>query len=330
MTMVARKDGPRPAVIGTCTLTSRPQAGAAEMLADRLVMVDGMAREAARQGWALDVVVVPEFAQPPDARSAADAAEPMDGPTLTAFAEKARQHHTYVAAPVYLRSGDDTFNSVVMLGRDGEPLGAYHKAFPVMMTDGSLERGVTPGDSFPVFDLDFGRVAAQICWDASFPEGWRALGEQQAELVLYPTSPLSLVGLRGHAWEHGYYIVGSTMRPPAAVVDPTGHVVATTTGTPQSLVVRVDLDYRVLNTNCLWEWPKSKFEEYAGRIQLEWHEDEYLHLVTSLDPALPVRKFLEQEGLDTGLERRTRNLELLDEARGGPPGKAHRPARKRR
>jgi predicted amidohydrolase len=312
-----RKDGPRPAVIGTCTLNSRPEADAEEMLADRLAMLDSIAREAERQGWDLDVALVPEFAMPPGTERAWDPAEEIDGPTLAAYAEKARQYHTHVAAPVYLRRGDRTYNSVVMLGRDGEPVGEYHKVFPVMMTDGSLERGVTPGDSFPVFDLDIGRVAVQICWDGWFPEGWRALGKQEAELVLYPTSPLGMVALRAHAWEHGYYIAGSTMRPPAAVIDPTGAVLAMTTEAPQPLVVRVDLDYRVLNTNCLWEWPASKFDEYAGRIKFEWHEDEYVHLVTSLDPALPVRRFLEQEGLLTGRQRCARNLQLLDEARPG-------------
>jgi predicted amidohydrolase len=295
-------------------------AGVEEALADRLAMVDRMAAEAARQGWGLDVAVLPEFSRPSDVDTAEEMAEAVDGPTVTALAEKARQHRTCVAAPVFLRRGADTLNSVVMLGRDGEPLGAYHKVFPVMMTDGSLECGVRPGSGFPAFDLDFGRVGVQICWDIAFPDGWRALGEQEVELVLYPTFPLGLVGLRGYAWQHGYYIAAATERPPAAVVDPTGRVVATTSDSPQALVVRVDLDYRVLNTNCLWEWPESKFEEYAGRIRLDWHEDEYLYLVTSLDPELPVREFLQEEGLVTGRQRRARNLELLDEARGGPPG----------
>ena len=317
--MAARKDGPRPAVIGTCSLASRQGAGAEEMLADRLAMVDQMAREARLKNWQLDIVVVPEYSPLSTVERALDAAEPMDGRTVTAMAEKAAEHHTYVAAPIYLRQDGRALNSVVMLDRNGKALGAYHKVFPVMMTDGSLERGVTPGREFPVFDLDVGRVGVQICWDVAFPEGWQALGDQGAELVLFPTSPICMVAARSHAWWHGYYVAGAVHRVPAAVIGPTGHVIATTSSDREVLVVRADLDYEVLNTNCLWDWPESKRREYADRIKMEWHEDEYLYLVTSLDPKLPVRRFLEMEGLLTGAQRRARNLALLTEARGELP-----------
>ncbi len=317
--MTLRKDGPRPAVIGTCSHSPHQAADAKEQLAGRLSMIDRMAREAERNGWGLDVVILPEYSAQFAVKGARDVAEPIDGRIVTAMAEKAREHSTYVGAPVYLLKDGRVLNSIVMIDRSGEPIGAYHKVFPVMMGDGSLERGVTPGGEFPVFDLDVGRVGVQICWDVAFPEGWQALGDQEAELVLYATDPIGLTGLKAHAWEHEYYVAGSTNRPPSAIVDPTGRVIATTSADGEVLVVRVDLDYRVLNTNCLWEWPDSKRKEWADRIRLKWREEEYLYLVTSLDPDLPVRRFLEMEGLLSGRGRRARNLALLDQARGGSP-----------
>ena len=80
-----------------------------------------------------------------------------------------------------------------------------------------------------------------------------------------------------------------------------------------TLVTRIDLDYRVLHSNCLWEWPQSRLEKYAGRIKME------RLLVHSLDPEVPVRRFLEIEALLTGRQRLRRNTALLDEVRGGPP-----------
>ena len=59
--------------------------------------------------------------------------------------------------------------------------------------------------------------------------------------------------------------------------------------------------------------------EYAGRVDVEWDVDGHEYLVTSCDPNLPVRRFLEMEGLLTGQQRKGRNMELLLEARGGPP-----------
>lgn len=32
-----------------------------------------------------------------------------------------------------------------------------------------------PGDAYPVFQTDFGRVGLMICWDVQFPEPARAL-----------------------------------------------------------------------------------------------------------------------------------------------------------
>jgi predicted amidohydrolase len=317
--MSVRKDGPRPTVIGTCSLSPHQGASAEEILADSLAMIDQMAREAERKGWELDITILPEHSAPFADGTAEQVAERIDGRTITAMAEKARQHHTYIAAPVHLRQDDQVFNSIVMLDRNGRPLGTYHKVFPVTMTDGSLEHGVTPGRDFPGFDLEFGRVGVQICWDIAFPEGWQALGDQETELVLYATDPIGLLGLKSHAWQHNYYIAGATHRPPAAVIDPTGHVIATTSADREVLVVRVDLDYRVLNSNCLWTWPESRRTECADRIKLEWREEAWLYLVTSLDAGMPVRRFMEMEGLLTGRERRARNLALLTEARGGPP-----------
>lgn len=310
------RDGPRPTVIGTCSHGLPQDESAEAQLADHLAMIDEMARQAEQKGWALDIAVLPEHSPQGIVENVAEAAEDTDGRTVTAMARKAREHHAYVAAPVHLARDGKVYNSMVMLDRTGAIIGVYDKAFPVTWTDGTLERGVTPGCRFPVFDLDFGRVGVQICWDIAFPEGWQALADQGAELVLYATDPVGLLGLRSHAWRHEYYIAASTHRPPAAVVEPTGHVIATTSADPQAQVVRVDLDYRVLNTNCLWEFPESRREEYAGRIRFDWREEEYLHLLTSVDPDLPVGRFLEQEGLVSGRQRRARNLELLDEARG--------------
>lgn len=103
------------------------------------------------------------------------------------------------------------------------------------------------------------------------------------------------------------------------VVDPTGRVLATTSEDRETLIVRVDLDYRVLHSNCFWEWPESRRKDYAGRINVAWEADGHEYLVTSCDPSLPVRRFLEMEGLLTGWQRNRRNMELQLKARGGPP-----------
>ena len=43
-----------------------------------------------------------------------------------------------------------------------------------------------PGDGFPVFDLDFGRVGALVCWDNWFSESIKLAKRNGAELLLFP------------------------------------------------------------------------------------------------------------------------------------------------
>jgi len=317
--MNERKDGPRPAVVGTCIFRQEGAASLDELLAGSLAMMDKMSHQAEEQGVNLDMAVLPECSFHGVEERVEEVAEEMDGKTVSAVAEKARQLGTYATAPVLLRRDGRVYNSVVILDREGEPVGVYDKVFPVMQQDGSLEYGVTPGSEFPVFDLDFGRIGVQICWDVAFEEGWQALADQDAELVVFCTNPAVPAALRGRAWRHGYYIAAATVHPPGLIVDPTGRALATASQDGEVLVVGIDCDYRVLHSNCLWEWPKSRREEYAGRIEVEWDVDGHEYLVTSRDPDLPVRRFLETEGLLTGQQRNGRNIELQLKARGGPP-----------
>jgi len=317
--MNERKDGPRPAVIGTCTFRQEGAASLDELLARTLAMMDKMSRQAEEQELNLDMAVLPECSFQFVEEHVEEVAETLDGKIVSTIAEKARQLGTYATAAVQLRREGRVYNSVVILDRKGEPVGAYDKVFPVMMRDGSLEYGITPGREFPVFDLDFGRVGVQICWDVAFEEGWQALGDQGVELVVFCTNPAVPVALRGRAWRYGYYIAASTVHPPGVIVSPTGRVLAITSQDKEALVVRIDCDYRVLHSNCLWDWPESRRAEYADRVNVEWDVDGHEYLVTSSDPELPVRRFLEVEGLLTGQQRKGRNMELLLEARGGPP-----------
>jgi predicted amidohydrolase len=316
--MSRRKDGPRPAVIGVCSLRQDGAADRDDLLRRNLAMIDRMVGQAAEQGSRLDLAVLPECSfQFVEGNRVEAAAETLDGRIVTAVAEKAKQHRIYATAPTQLLRDGKAYNSVVLLDRRGQVVGVYDKAFPVMMGDGSLEYGITPGREFPVFDLDFGRVGVQICWDIAFDPGWQALADQDAELVLFLTNPAVPTALRGRAWRHGYFIAASTVHPLSMVVSPTGRVLGVISEDGGSLVTRVDLDFRVLHSNCMWEWTKQRAEKYEGRINIEWDSDAHEYLVTSNDPNLPVRRFLETEKLLTGRQRNGRNIRLQDEARGG-------------
>ena len=179
--------------------------------------------------------------------------------------------------------------------------------------------GVTPGSEFPVFELDFGRVGVQICFDIGFPAGWEAYGEQEAELVLHSTDPSSDLGLRGFARRHGYYAVSSTMRPPAMIVDPTGRKVATTDEDRQVVVARFDLDYRIMPSRYSWTRGDEMRAKYGDRLVQDWSDVGWCVLLTSTDPDMPVGRIVEEEGLETVRDWLAHNIAAQDAARGGPP-----------
>jgi predicted amidohydrolase len=133
--MSRRKDGPRPAVIGTCCLATRGATDARSLLAGGLAMADEMAGQARERGWKLDLAVLPEAFAHADGSASSEVAEPADGTIVTALGKKARELGIYVAVPLYLREGSRTRNSVVLIGRDGKTVGVYHKARPVVLPD---------------------------------------------------------------------------------------------------------------------------------------------------------------------------------------------------
>ncbi len=302
--MSERRPGPRPAVLGTCTFSPYPLRGLDHrdaLLREGLQLLDDMAREADKQGESLDLVVWPEYFAQGEQGALAEKAEALDGRTVTAVAERTRRLGTNAAVPLALKEDGEFFNALVFIDRQGEHVGTYRKANPVPDASGLCEDGVTPGSEVPVFDLDIGRVGAQICFDAYFEEAWRALGRAGAELVVFPSAMQGVMGLRTHAYTNQYYVLASTWSAPTVIVDPVGREVARTHDHNQALVAKVDLDYRVYSDHRV-EFVRELVEKYEGCIHMDWHPEELMWIVTSSDPSLPVGEFMKREKLATTCE----------------------------
>ena len=107
--------------------------------------------------------------------------EPLDGPTVTAIARKAKEHGTYVVCPLATTQEGKRFNSSVLLGRDGSIAGVYRKNF---LTHMELDMGIIPGTETPVFETDVGRVGLAICFELNYWEVGSGLCRNRAELVV--------------------------------------------------------------------------------------------------------------------------------------------------
>ena len=142
--------------------------------------------EAAAAGAQL--LVLPECAIPgymfDSAEEALPYAEEIPGPTTEAFERECARLGVHAITGLLERDGDTLYNAAILVGPDGL-IGSYRKTHLPFL---GVDRFVTPGDGFKVFDTALGRIGLIICYDLRFPEVTRTLALQGADMVALPTN----------------------------------------------------------------------------------------------------------------------------------------------
>jgi N-carbamoylputrescine amidase len=116
-------------------------------------------------------------------------AEAEDGPSITAMRELSKKLSIVIIAPIFEVDGDNYFNTAFVLGPEGEMIGKYRKIHVPQIPLWEEGTYFQTGDlGFPVFDTPFGRIGVQLCWDTFFPEGFRILALNGAQIVFTPTA----------------------------------------------------------------------------------------------------------------------------------------------
>ncbi len=158
---------------------------AAASLAHTLRRIDETAR--ARP----DIIVLPEVTYPAyfigtTAREISGVLPPAEA--MARFAAKAREHGAYIAAGMALDDGrGGRANGAALFDRQGAVAGTYTKSF-LWHFDRTW---FAPGDAWPVFETDFGRIGMLICADGRIPEIARSLVLNGAQIVLDLTAWVS-------------------------------------------------------------------------------------------------------------------------------------------
>ena len=112
-----------------------------------------------------------------------------DDPWLESFRELAAELRMAIAVTFLERWHPQPRNTVEVIDRHGATAFTYSK---VHTCDFGMESAITPGEAFPVaeLDTDAGAVVAgaMICYDREFPESARILMLQGAEIILSPNA----------------------------------------------------------------------------------------------------------------------------------------------
>ena len=132
--------------------------------------------------------------------------------------------------------GASWVNRLYAYSAQGEELARYDKAHLTRLDTAYYQAGWLN----PTFDFQGVRVGLQICYDARFPEGYRDLLSQGAEVIAQgfygaggPTwkAPVLAAHLRSRAAENGCFVVAANVSGPlqivvSQIVDPLGLVLA--------------------------------------------------------------------------------------------------------
>ncbi len=164
---------------------------------DKESMIDKheeQAREAAAQGAQVmcfqELFYGPYFCQVQDSKYYEYTEEIPNGPTTQRFQSVAKELGMVMVLPMYeIVQAGLYYNTAAVIDADGTYLGKYRKQH-IPQVKGFWEKFYfTPGsDGYPVFDTAVGKVGVYICYDRHFPEGWRCLGLNGAEIVFNPSA----------------------------------------------------------------------------------------------------------------------------------------------
>jgi predicted amidohydrolase len=189
-----------------------------------------------------DLIVLPEgITLVGTDKSYVEVAEPVPGPTTEALGGLARSKKAWVAAGIYERDGRAVYNTAVLLDREGRLAGKYRKVY---LPREEIERGLTPGNSYPVFATDFGRVGLMICYDVFFPDPARALAAQGADIVVLPIWGGDETLAAARAIENKVFLAASGYDHPTYIMDPDGRRVAQAPQRGDVAIAEIDLSRR--------------------------------------------------------------------------------------
>lgn len=148
---------------------------------------------------------------------------------------------------------DRVYNTAVVLGPRGETLAAYRKLHLFDALNVRESDTMVPGNRLPpVVSIHGLRVGLAICYDLRFPELFRFLADQEAELVLVPSAWYQgsmkedhwLTLLRARAVENTFYVAGCNLVGGAfcgrsTVFDPFGTPIASAIEGEDCIMARI-------------------------------------------------------------------------------------------
>lgn len=272
-------------------------------------IVDIVEAEAAR---GTDLIALPETW----AGQLQNRPETLDGPIITAISEIARRHNTWIVCPIDRLDGNRRVNSAVLIGRDGKVAGTYDKVYPYW-SEFDLAQIVEVGSATPVFDTDFGKLGMAICFDANFPEVWKGLADNGAELVVWPSAYSAATTLQAHALVNHFAILTSTHTTDCIVYDIDGSEMLYEKSDDVNISrFTLDLDRGIYHENFNLDRLAKLLAEHPDDVEVEKHHlREQWIILKSKRPGVSARALAREYGLEELRDYINRSRRDIDKMR---------------
>ncbi len=161
--------------------------------ADNNAAVSLLVEQAAAQGAQIilppEIFAGPYFCKLEDEELFAMARPTAEHSSVIAMQALARTLKVAIPTSFFERDGHHYYNTLAMIGPDGEIMGTYRKSH---IPDGpgyEEKYYFRPGNTgFKVWDLFGTRIGVGVCWDQWYPECARAMALMGAEVLFYPTA----------------------------------------------------------------------------------------------------------------------------------------------
>lgn len=171
------------------------------MLDAHLPMIDEAAAKGVQVLCFQEVFTQPYFCPSQDRKWYAAAEAIPDGETTKLMQEYASKHNMVIIVPIYEEAMPGVYyNTAAVIDADGSYLGKYRKTH-IPQVAGFWEKFFfKPGNSnWPVFETAYAKLGVYICYDRHFPEGWRGLALNGADIIFNPSA--TVAGLSQYLWE---------------------------------------------------------------------------------------------------------------------------------
>jgi len=222
---------------------------------------------------------------------------PLGGPVTKFLSRKAKEYKTYIIASYYRKDKQERiYNSAILFDRGGKIAGVYDKTYP---TIGEMEEGISPGEGVKVFQTDFGRIGAVICFDFNFRELFTEYKRKGVKLICFLSAFRAGFQIPIVAYENQFFIVSSTPGENSVIIDPLGRKLAESSMYGKIIFSRINLDSKIVHIDYNIEKVANLKKKYREYVKIEVASPEAVYFLSSFHPEKSIEEMIEEFEIET-------------------------------